>query len=484
MRRAPVLCALVGLLVSGVGGAPGPASIRFADVTQQAAVGIVGDGHGAAVNDYDGDGYLDIYVATKDAANASLLHNRGDGRFENVTQWAGVVVKSGEPHGVAWGDFNKDGRLDLYVGNWRDPAPVPNILFMQNDDGTFRNANIESGLSIVPALNTHGVTLGDFDNDGWLDMFAGAARTVGLLLHNNGDGTFRDDRWRAGMKYSQRSHFMSTLDWDEDGWLDIFVSSFPGGNAENRLYRNRGNGVFEEIGARTPLLRGAFHGGRFADFDNDGHLDLVAPEEVAETPHGYFANRGGRLVEIGSRTGLYLGGPDRVHALAVGDCDNDGRLDIFMVTISGAAMLFRNLGGHRFQQVTGDIGIPAMPNAKAAVFCDYNNDGWLDIFVAVSGAPCRLLRNMRGAGHFLKVKLVGTRSNRDAIGARIYLKAGGRLQMREVCGGNGHQQDPFVQHFGLGKSAKVDSLTVQWPSKARQTLANLSADRTIVIEEP
>lgn len=472
----------VVLIVSCLASASAPKrrQVRFADVTKQARVRIVGDGHGVAVNDYDGDRFIDIYVATKDPANSTLLHNCGDGTFKNVTESAGVVVKAGQLHGNAWGDFDRNGRLGLYVGNWNDEAPTPNTLFEQNADGTFRNANAEAGISDLPPTNSHGVLVGDFDNDGWLDIFAGASRTTPLLLHNNGDGTFRDDRVRSRMAYSYRSQFMSTVDWDEDGRLDIFVSSLPGGGAVNRLYHNLGDGVFEDIGAKTALGEGAFQGGRFADFDNDGHLDLVAPDEWSWVPWGYFVNRGGRLKEIGKDNGLYRG-PDLVHALAVGDYDNDGRLDIFMATEAGETALFCNQGGNRFKQA--NAGLPPLPGAKAGSFFDYDNDGWLDIFVAVSRSPCRLFRNLRGSNHWLKVKLVGTRSNRDGIGARLLLKAGGLTQMREVSGGSGHQQDPFIQHFGLGKSTKVHQLIVKWPGGEKQTLTDLTGDRTVLVEE-
>jgi hypothetical protein len=454
----------------------------FVDVTDKAGLARSGWGQGVAVGDYDNDGFEDIYL-TFYGSNI-LFHNNGDGTFTDVTARAGVAA-GGWSTSAAWADFDKDGRLDLYVARYIDFDPataalpgakiagvncmyrgIPvmcgprglkglrDILYRNNGDGTFTDVTERAGID-KPAYRGLGVVWGDYDNDGRPDIFVANDTQPNLLYRNRGDGTFEDvglvsgvavdedGRERAGMG-------IDVADYDNDGWLDVAIGNFSGEPCS--LYQNRHDGTFVEttwtsgIGPPTvPLLT---WGTRFFDYDNDGWQDLV------------FAN-GHVYPEVGAH-----------------------HLD---ETYAQRLVLFHNGGAGKYVDIRGSAGEVwngTWP-ARGLAVGDYDNDGDLDIVVSIINGPPLLLQNRGGnSGHWLTATLVGTRSNRDAIGARVTARVGGRTIVEEVRSGGSYlsESDRRV-HFGLGSDARVDSIEIVWPSGAKERVGPIDADKFVTIKE-
>jgi len=457
----------------------------FVDVTAEAGVGCQGSGHGLALGDYDADGYVDIYVVNKAGPNV-LFRNNGDGTFTDVTEVSGAGDRGGG-HGAAFVDYDNDGDLDIWVANWVENRD-PNVLYRNNGDGTFTNVNQESGISRFRPGGSHGCTVLDFDRDGLIDLFASSAEEACILLRNRGDGTFEDYSERSGMRVGVRPHFQSTIDLDLDGFIDIMVSNSDpedgDKDAPNQFYKNTGLGTFVDVAASVGLLKGDLHGAAFADFNGDGYLDLFAPDAAKGSKLNFLLNDGhGRFRDATKRSGTWHPA-ERTHAMACGDFDNDGDLDAFL-TSAGQDLLFANAGDARFREVARIVGLADIPgDPKAAGFLDYDNDGDLDLYIVFSDRPNTLFRNDNTPGNWIKVKLVGSRSNRDAVGARIELVSAAGVQVREVCGGRGHMQDTFEQFFGLGNSDLVESVRVLWPSGEVSLLESVRANQRLVIREP
>ncbi len=436
----------------------------FTDVTAEAGVGGKGLGTGVTVGDFDNDGYQDIYVTGYKFA--ILYHNNGDGTFTDVTGDAGVD----NPFfgvGAAFLDYDRDGHLDLFVGNYLNfvpsyhqfypgdhyPGPLDyqpefNRLFHNNGNGTFTDVSKQSGIGRV-AGRAMGVTVGDFDNDGWPDIYVANDNMPSYLYHNNRDGTFSNVAASLNVAYGQDGEATSAMgpifgDYDNDGWQDLFVSDAR----FHRLFHNPGKagGLFEDV-----------------------------------------TNQSG----IGAICGQYTGWGDGFF-----DYDNDGWKDIFIVNggltwlIPMESNLLRNNGNGRFTDVSKTSGsfFTQRHVNRGVCFGDYDNDGYLDAFVNTLGGKGILLHNTPtedARNHWLTVKLVGTRSNRDGYGAALEAVAGDLHQYVQAVSGSGYlSQSDSRPHFGLGSHERVDKLIVRWPSGTVQTLENIKADQILTVREP
>ncbi len=453
---------------------------QFEDVTERAGVARSGWGQGVAVADYDNDGRPDLYL-TYFGRNV-LFHNDGDGRFSDVTARAGVAA-SGWSTSAAFGDYDRDGVLDLYVARYVDfdpkTAPLPgsrpncffrgfpvmcgprglpgaqDVLFHGNGDGTFTDVTARAGDLDARRYRGLGVAWGDYDNDGWPDLAVADDAQPNLLFHNERNGTFREVALAAGVAYDEDGRERAGMgidfgDYDNDGWLDLVITNFSG--EPHALYLNQRDGTFLEttwsaaIGEPTQPFLG--WGAGFVDFDNDGWRDL------------FFVN-GHVYPEV-----------DAHH------------LD---ETYAQRSLVLRNRGDGRFDDVSLAAGDDlARPWAgRGAAFGDYDDDGRVDVLVAnVNDRPV-LLRNESPRGnHWLTVALVGGRSNRDGLGARVVADLGTRRLLAEVHGGGSYlSQSDRRAHFGLGSSAVVPRLEVRWPSGVVDRLTDVAADRTIVVRE-
>jgi hypothetical protein len=494
-------------------------------------------GPGVCVADYDGDGYQDIYfVSGRDLYNRgisvrnALYHNNGDGTFTDVTEKAGVP---GNAYGLGcvWGDYDNDGYPDLYVTQYGK-----NILYHNNGNGTFADVTGKAGVSGTDFGTTFhtGATFFDYDRDGRLDLYVGGyanfgpgsqrtcrigfgvvtscrptvyGGTPGVLYHNKGDGTFANVT-KAAKIYQPAGLNLSVgaADYDNDGWPDLFVAN---DGIEAYLYRNNRNGTFTNVAMASGVALTS-DGSEMAamcislgDYDNDGNLDLYVSDFQDVPDHVWHYDGKGFFDEVSDAVGI-AAPTEKVLSFGGGffDYDNDGWLDLFIanghvypevervspeIHYKQINSLFHNNGSGRFIEVTNVSGNGfSTPYAgRGVAFADFDNDGNMDLVVANNGDPPVLLHNAGGTGnHFTNFKLVGTKSNRDAMGARIKLRAGGISQIREIAGGGSYlSQSDLRAHFGLGQNTSAESVEVWWPSGLRQTFRDVAADKFYLIEE-
>ena len=468
----------------------------FTDVTAKTGMTRSGWGQGCCVGDYDNDGLDDLFVSYY--GQPILYKNHGDGTFTDVTAKAGLTQPHAETKprwnsGCAFLDYNRDGHLDLFVANYIDfdikTAPLPeaagcaykgmqvacgppgldggkNILYRNNGDGTFTDVSEKSGM--WDTIGTYGlsVTVADFDNDGWPDIYVANDSTAATYYQNQKDGTFKDVAIEAGIAYSpdgkpQAGMGVAVGDFNRDGLLDIVKTNFAGDT--DSLYQNLGDGTFEDhtylsgLGINTRYLG---WGVSFVDVDNDGWLDI-------------FISNGHVYPEV---DGSHLDAPYAEHKY-----------------------LYRNLRNGQFEEVTSKAGsgmTDAVP-ARGCAIGDYDNDGDMDIVVNCVNSTPQLLRcDSTIQRNWIKVKLVGTKSNRTGIGARVTVTAVTASQemsgsvkqpMRQIdelrSGGSYYSQNDLRMHFGLDQAVKADVVEISWPSGTKDSIKDLAANHLYVIEE-
>ena len=455
----------------------------FTDVTAKAGLRRTGWGQGVCIGDYDNDGFDDLLV-TSWGQNV-LYHNNGDGTFTDVTAKAGLVQRGPRPRwntGCCFVDYDRDGHLDLFIANYVDldlsqtpamgagkycqwkgipvmcgPRGLPgatNILYHNNGDGTFEDVSAKSGI-----LNTSGhyaftVLTGDFDNDGWPDIYVACDSTPSILYHNNHDGTFTDIAIPSGCAYNEDGQEQAGMgasagDYNCDGWLDIFKTNFS--DDTSSLYRNNGDGTFTDatfaagMGLNTRYLG---WGCGFVDLDNDGWLDV-------------FQANGHVYPEL-EKAGLDT-------------------------PFKEPKILYRNLRNGRFEDVSSRAGSGVLlaRAARGVAFGDFDNDGDIDIVINNMNDTATLLRNDGGEKkRWLKVKTLGTRSNRTGIGARVRVVVGNHSQIDEVrSGGSYISQNDLRLHFGLGSAAKADLVEVRWPSGQVDRLKDVDSNQVVWVKE-
>ena len=512
----------------------------FVDVTKEAGITfehnfgddqmsnlIESNGAGCAFFDYDGDKDLDIFLVNgayikglshprgrylEGKLTNTLYRNNGNGGFTDVTTTAGVWHE-GMGMACITGDYDNDGDADLFVSNWG-----PNIFYRNNGDGTFTEATKEAGLE--NDLWGIGCTFFDYDSDGFLDLYVGNYLNYDpeyeyfyapegfpgplayhgqpdILYHNNGDGTFEDVTRKAGVFYPEgRAMGVSSCDIDNDGDMDVFVANDA---MENYLFRNNGDGTFTNVAPETATGFGqggeatSAMSGEFGDLDLDGFIDLVVPDMgygciYKNTGKGYFEEMSaqwGMAAVCGQYTswsGNFL------------DYDSDGYIDLFISNghsqrlNSQEDIILRNDGGHRLIDVSSQSGIDFQEKfvGRGSAVGDYDDDGDLDILVLNLNSRPRLLRNEGGnSRNWVMIHLIGVRSNRDAIGTRIRLTAGGKSQTRWIMSSSGYlSQSDYRAHFGLGDRKSIEQIELRWPDGKIQILKNIKANQVLTIEEP
>jgi enediyne biosynthesis protein E4 len=452
---------------------------RFVDVTEAARIKKNGWGMGACVADYDNDGYSDVYI-TAFGPNV-LFRNNGDGTFSDVTGKA-RVGDSRWGTNCAFGDYDRDGDVDLYVANYVNfdektikprgsndlcrymgvdvfCGPIglsgqPDVLYRSNGDGTFTDVTAKAGIR-DPNYYGFGVLFSDFDNDGWPDIYVANDSQPNLLFHNKRDGTFSEVGLLSGSALNEAGRAQSGMgaaagDYDGNGYLDIFVTNFA--RDTNTLYKNLGNMFFVDTTVAAGLgeisLPYLGWGTNLADFDNDGLLDIFAANG-----HVY----------------------PQVDSLKVGQ------------KYLQRKEVYRNLGNGKFEEVAhSSPDLLTGKSARGSAVADYDNDGDLDVLVVnLNDRPSLYRNDGNSKNHWIGFHLEGTRSNRDAIGARIEIETGGRKQVSEVrSGGSYLSHDDFRVHFGLGDATAVDHVRIRWPNGNTQELGGFDAGQVVTLQEP
>jgi hypothetical protein len=486
---------------------------RFMDVSRSAKLGMLGNAGGTISEDFDGDGLVDVFFTSVDYCSpVRLYRNVGDGTFEDRTEAAGLLPQLGGINTIH-ADYNNDGHPDIFImrGGWE--AAMRNSLLRNNGDGTFTDVTREAGL-LDGKQATHSVAWLDYDNDGWVDLFIGHELTPAQLFRNKGDGTFEDVSARAGIGLTAFTKGVVAGDYDGNGYPDLYLSNMFGDNA---LFRNNGDGTFTEVGKALGVEQPfASFPTWFFDYDNDGKLDIFVvgyPNSVeefvkfylgqpplAETMMLYHNIGNGKFANATHETHL-----DRVvpgMGSNFGDLDNDGFLDMYIGTgtPSFAALMpnimLKNDAGKRFLDVTADTGTGNLQKGHGVAFVDIDGDGDEDVILNAGGAVVgdrfdeSLYENPGTPGsHWVSVKLVGVKTNRAAIGANITVTlpqpvAGSRQRYREVSSGGMFGANSFTQHIGIGTATSIESLSITWPtSRTRQVFKNVPIDSVLEIQE-
>jgi hypothetical protein len=446
----------------------------FTDVTAKAGLAIAIFGMGVAVGDYDNDGHDDIFVTA--LGQSHLFHNNGNGTFTDVTRAAGMWGPNEFSTSAAWVDYDRDGKLDLVVANyvqWSQPNDIyctldgthksyctpesykgTSVRLWHNlGGGKFEDATQKAGMS-DPTSKSLGLAILDYNNDGWPDIVVANDTQPNKLYLNKQNGTFEEKAVAAGIAFSEdgvarAGMGVDAADYDRSGHASLMITNFA--NQMLSLYHNEGNGLFvdeaprSEVGRNTLVTLG--FGCFFFDYDNDGWPDILVAD-------GHIENE----IERVQKRVAYAEPPH----------------------------LFRNLGGGKFQEVTAQVGSSfASPKvARGAAYADIDNDGALDVLMTTNGGRAWLFHNEGGTNHSLRVKLVGTKSNRDGIGAVVRVASGGAKQWHMLRSGSSYlSQSELVLTFGLGDATKADTVEVQWPSGQVEKLSGLAADQTVTIEE-
>jgi enediyne biosynthesis protein E4 len=446
----------------------------FTDVTRRAGLAIPMFGLGVAVGDYDNDGFDDIFISA--LGQSHLFHNNGNGTFTDVTKLAGMWGPTEFSTSAAWVDYDRDGKLDLVVANyvqWTETGDLyctidgahksyctpesykgTSVRLWHNlGNGKFEDATQAAGLS-DPTSKSLGIAILDANGDGWPDILIANDTQPNKLYINKKNGTFEERGVPAGIGFSEdgvarAGMGVDAVDYDRSGHPSVLISNFA--NQMVSLYHNEGNGLFvdeapqSEVGRATLVTLG--FGCFFFDYDNDGWPDIFVADGHIED----------QIERVQKR-----------------------------VRFAEPPHLFRNMGGGKFTEVTDKMGKSfASPKvARAAAYADIDNDGFLDILLTTNAGPAYLFHNEGGTNHSLRIKLLGTKSNRDGIGAVVRVNAGSDKQWKMVRSGSSYlAQSELVLTFGLGAQNKADNIEIQWPSGRVDKLSNVNAGQTVTVEE-
>jgi hypothetical protein len=459
--------------------------LKFTDVTEKAGVGGGNDAHNIVADalwfDYDNDGREDLLVAR--FGTPILYHNEGNGKFKDVSKTAGLNKFGNTIAAIAF-DYDNDGYLDVMLGNYfkpesltdlKDPHVLPNdldnavngggvTLWHNNKNGTFTEVTEKAGFGKHTGW-TLDLGHGDFDNDGLQDVYIACDYGTDRIFFNNGDGTFREMTEKSIGFDTKKGMNAEIADYDNDGYLDIFVTNIYDEYMKecNMLWHNNHDGTFTDVSRETGTCVALWGwGAKFGDFDNDGWQDLFVTN------------------------GLRSAGKENYIPL-LDFTDVGSWPDIGGMTWSGyqKKKLFHNLGGQTFKEISAEAGVDNDKDGRGVAIADFDNDGKLDMYQTNADQPSLFYHSVsEGVGNYVQFRLTGTKSNRDAIGARITLTAGGLTQIREIDGGNGYAgQSSKRAHFGISQAAKIDSVEIHWPSGLKEKITGVAMNKINKITE-
>lgn len=487
----------------------------FINVTEKAGLALMRDSYSHCWGDINGDDLPDLFVINH-VSFPALFKNNGDGTFENITAKSGIH-KGGDLHGCAIADYDNDGDQDIYVtqGAQRGKGSGPNMLYQNNGKGEFVDVASEAGVADPKGRGRTASWL-DYNNDGYLDLFVANEKrddAPSALFRNNGDGTFTDVSAESGLNIVDNLVEASWIDYDNDGFMDLTTLIVRKHMKwEINIYRNLHNGKFK----KTNTFLGLTYA--WGDYDDDGDMDLFVsvPPRVYVLEYEFallskffrgsnklYENSGdGNFTDVSDRIGISkeMGGDKTVFF----DYDNDGYLDIYLL-VSGTRdnnindMIFRNNGDKTFTNVTKKINLTQHFTGRGCgvAYADFDNDGFLDLFLTngkgshkddyIAGrdaGPYILYKNKGNNNHWLKIRLIGTKSDRNGIGAQVKLYAGKRSQYRQNNGGmEGFVQNSDLIHLGLGKADIVDKIEIIWPDGSLTKTTNIKSNQTLILRE-
>lgn len=446
----------------------------FTDITRGSGLDIEIYGIGVAVGDYDNDGRDDVYITALDGDH--LFHNNGNGKFTDVTKTSGIN-NANFATSAAWLDYDHDGKLDLFVANyvqWTQKGDIwcsldgstksyctpesykgtSSKLYRNLGNGKFEDVTAKAGLG-DPTSKSLGIAIIDFDNDGWSDIFVCNDTQPNKLYHNNRNGTFSESGMTAGVAYGEEGVARGAMgadfaDYDRSGRADLLVGNFS--NQMLGLYHNEGNGLFVDEAPMSSVGRESLLSLSFSvfffDYDLDGYPDIL-------TANGHIEEQIARV-------------QPKIH-------------------YQEAPLLFRNLGAKKFENVSNKVGsdFPKPLVARGAIYGDYDRDGDLDVLITSNNGPAHLFRNDGGnRNHWLSVRTRGTKSNRDGIGAVVHIESASGKQWSTVHSGSSYaSQSDLALTFGIAQDPMITSLTVDWPSGTRQKFSNIHPDQAIIVDE-
>ncbi len=449
----------------------------FSDITLNAGLIESGINKGLSFVDFDNDGLIDLYFTRSNKSNL-LYRNIGDNKFQEMA--ASTLLDVNRRNGMPlWGDINNDGLPDLYLAGVNEQ----NLLFLNQGENNF--TEITNSARVGDPYHTEAVAFLDYNHDAYLDILVFNRSHSNALYVNLGDNTFINAMSRAGITGNINAMGLAIADYDNDGDQDIYL--VYDGNQANNLYRNNGDGTFTDIAIEAGIaLKAQGMAPAFGDFNNDGYLDLYITNMFENVL--YKNNRNGTFTDVSKSAGVEDIGMG--WGLTWLDYDNDGYLDLYVSNASSfnsppdPNVLYHNNGDETFSIVNQNDPTNSLASSYGSACGDINNDGYLDLAITNEGGRNELFLNNGGSNNWLKLKLVGTASNRDAIGARITIRVNNDVQIREISGGSGwFSQNSSIVHFGLNNAETVDEIEIRWPSGLVEKFNNIQTNKLLKIIE-
>lgn len=451
--------------------------VTFTDVAIPLGVNDPGNAQGVVFLDVNNDGWLDIFLANNNNPSKLWINKNGTSFGDSSTAW-GVNITS-PTRGIVAADFNNDGNLDVLIGNWQTP-----IMLFKNTGTTFVNCSTDAGVAFTSYGNAHWI---DYNKDGKLDFcFAngGMPPRYNFFFRNDNLTSFTNIAYSIGLVDSTSTLTLSSADYNNDGNMDLFLGTQSNPNAPTTaiLYKNNGNGTFTDVTNESGILTNFYTwGSAWGDYNNDGYMDLFLANTTGYNQL-YRNNKNGTFTDVTVQMGFEL--INAAYSCGWADIDNDGDLDLYVARGQNSMdKMYRN-DDTIFTDITTQCGMGDYQLSSATSWGDFNNDGFLDLYLNNNGYENRLYRNSGNSNKWIILKLNGVTSNRSAIGTRVKIVTGGKSQIREVEGGSGGKgQNSLPIEFGIGSASYIDTLIIKWIGGTQQIFTHVTPNKIYTVTE-